>query len=262
MTLVQQLRGRFGVEPVLRVPGIASSTFHGWVARQAHPSPRERDDRTITAEIADIHAASGGAYGSPRVHQVLRRRGIHVFRKRVERLMRQAGPQGAFLRENGGHRRPGRIREPHRRPTGSTATSALPLRTGCGLPTPPESPPVPAARRSFGCSNATSPARSTAKSSALSHPRQHQPRSNSRHRGINALVENFFSTLKVELVYRSSWHTRDEAENALFAYVDGFHNTGRIQKDLGWLGPDEYEAARHAAQVAPTTIPASPNAAR
>lgn len=66
---------------------------------QAAPSDREREDRAITAEIADIHTASGGTYGSPRVHQVLRRRGIRVSRKRVERLMRQAGLQSAFLRK-------------------------------------------------------------------------------------------------------------------------------------------------------------------
>ncbi|GAB3006858.1 IS3 family transposase [Saccharothrix stipae] len=99
MKLVEQLRDRFGVEFVLRVLGIASSTYRGWVARQAEPSRRERDDRAITTEISDIHVASGGTYGSPRVHQVLRRRGIRVSRKRVERLMRQVGLQGAFLRK-------------------------------------------------------------------------------------------------------------------------------------------------------------------
>ncbi len=94
--LVERLRGRFGVEPVLRVPGIASSTFHGWVARRPERSRHERDDRAITTGIADIHAASGCTYGSPRVHRVLHRRGTRVSRKRVERPMRQAGPQGAF----------------------------------------------------------------------------------------------------------------------------------------------------------------------
>ncbi|MEU6148364.1 IS3 family transposase [Actinosynnema sp. NPDC047251] len=89
------------------------------MARQADPSDREREDRAITAEITDIHTASGGTYGSPRVHQVLRRRGVRVSRKRVERLMRQAGLQGAFLRKQGGGcRRPGGIRGPHRRPIG------------------------------------------------------------------------------------------------------------------------------------------------
>jgi hypothetical protein len=39
----------------------------------------------------------------------------------------------------------------------------------------------------------------------------------------NALMENFFSTLKIELVYRKSWRTRDEAENALFAYIETSH---------------------------------------
>ncbi len=75
-------------------------------------------------------------------------------------------------------------------------------------------------------------------------------------------MENFFSTLKIELVYRRSWRTRDEAENELFRYIDGFYNTERIQKDLGWLSPDEYEAAWHAAQAEPTTIPASPTRSR
>ena len=107
-----------GVEFVLRVLGVASSTFHGWVARQAAPANRECEDEAITAEIVDIHTASGGTYGSPRVHQVLRRRGIRVSRKRVERLMRQAGLQGAFLRNRGTPRQPGRIHGQHRPPIG------------------------------------------------------------------------------------------------------------------------------------------------
>jgi transposase InsO family protein len=60
-----------------------------------------------------------------------------------------------------------------------------------------------------------------------------------------ALMENFFSTWKTELVYRRAWRTRDEAENALFAYIDGWYNTQRIQKKLGWRSPDEFEASYH-----------------
>jgi transposase InsO family protein len=61
-------------------------------------------------------------------------------------------------------------------------------------------------------------------------------------------MENLFSTLKTELVYRKSWRTREEAENALFAYIDGWYNTERIQARLGWRSPDEHEAAWHADQ--------------
>lgn len=50
-------------------------------------------------EIAETHDISGGTYGSLWVHAMLRRHGRHVGRKRVERLMRDAGRQGAFLGE-------------------------------------------------------------------------------------------------------------------------------------------------------------------
>ena len=73
----------------------------------------------------------------------------------------------------------------------------------------------------------------------------------------NALAENFFSTLKVELVYRTSFRTREEADLELFRYIDGWYNPTRIQKALGWRSPDEDEAAYWAtlaAQPASSTI--------
>ena len=78
-------------------------------------------------------------------------------------------------------------------------------------------------------------------------------------------MENFWSTLKIELVYRRSWRTRDEAENAIFTYIDGWYNTERIQKDLGWLSPDEYEAAwqaRQDPQGRPATVMPKPTGDR
>ncbi|MBB5825796.1 DDE-type integrase/transposase/recombinase [Micromonospora carbonacea] len=65
----------------------------------------------------------------------------------------------------------------------------------------------------------------------------------------NALMESFWSTLKIELVHRNSWRTRDEAEKAIFGYIDGWHNTRRIQRDLGWRSTDEYETAWHTHQA-------------
>ncbi|WP_106428995.1 IS3 family transposase [Streptomyces griseoflavus] len=44
--------------------------------------------------MRQVHTDSGGIYGSPRVHAVLKREGVHVGRERVERLMRQAGLAG------------------------------------------------------------------------------------------------------------------------------------------------------------------------
>ncbi len=98
MNLVAALTDRFGVAPVLQVIGVAASTYYGWLARDRSPSARSRADTELLAEIVEIHDRSGQTYGSPRVHATLLRRGHRVSRKRVERLMRTAGLQGAFLR--------------------------------------------------------------------------------------------------------------------------------------------------------------------
>jgi putative transposase len=59
----------------------------------------------------------------------------------------------------------------------------------------------------------------------------------------NALAENFLSILKVERVYRTSYRTREEADLDLFRFIDGWYNPRRIQRELGWRSPDEYEEA-------------------
>lgn len=64
----------------------------------AEPCERKRHDAELTEHIRRIHADSDETYGSPRVHAVLRREGTRVGRKRVERLMRQAGIQGVSPR--------------------------------------------------------------------------------------------------------------------------------------------------------------------
>jgi HTH-like domain len=99
MTLVDELRDRFGVEPILRVLDVAASSFYGWVGRAAAPSDRDEEDRGLLSNIYEIWDGSGRTYGADRVHQQLRRDGIGVGRKRVERLMRGQGWQGAFLRK-------------------------------------------------------------------------------------------------------------------------------------------------------------------
>jgi len=113
MTLVDQLGDRFGVEPILRVLEIPTSTFYGWVARRRRPSPREVEEVWLGEQIERIHADSGGTYGSPKVHAQLRREGICTSRKRVARLMGAHGLQGAFMRK---HQRSSTRRDPKATP--------------------------------------------------------------------------------------------------------------------------------------------------
>jgi putative transposase len=89
-------RSRFGVEPLCQVMGMAPSTYYYHRARLDRASPRREGDRALLQRITAIWIDSRATYGSPRVHAQLARDGIRVGRKRVERLMREAGLKGAY----------------------------------------------------------------------------------------------------------------------------------------------------------------------
>ncbi|MEU5431697.1 IS3 family transposase [Streptomyces olivoreticuli] len=48
-------------------------------------------------------------------------------------------------------------------------------------------------------------------------------------------------TIKTECIRGRTFATRSEANLALFEYIDGFYNSRRIQKRLGYLSPIEFE---------------------
>lgn len=62
--------------------------------RRGVPSARDVSDTELTEQITAVHTESKGTYGSPRVHQELHRRGVECGKRRVRRLMRQAGLEG------------------------------------------------------------------------------------------------------------------------------------------------------------------------
>lgn len=57
----------------------------------------------------------------------------------------------------------------------------------------------------------------------------------------NAVAESFFHTLKVELIHRMKFRTREEAKNKIFEYVEMYYNRKRAHSTLGYLSPFEYE---------------------
>lgn len=56
--------------------------------------------------------------------------------------------------------------------------------------------------------------------------------------------------IKTECIRGRAFATRAEANLALFEYIDGFYNSRRIQKRLGYLSPVEFEEKHYADQVA------------
>ena len=57
----------------------------------------------------------------------------------------------------------------------------------------------------------------------------------------NAPMESFWATLKTELIYRHHYHTRADAKNAVFAYIEGWYNRQRRHSTLGYLSPQQFE---------------------
>jgi putative transposase len=88
----------YPVAVMCRVFGVNRTGFHDWERRP--PSDRALTDAWLTEKIKQIHAASRGVYGAPRIHAELRlEHGIRVGRKRVARLMKAAGISGVRPRK-------------------------------------------------------------------------------------------------------------------------------------------------------------------
>jgi putative transposase len=57
----------------------------------------------------------------------------------------------------------------------------------------------------------------------------------------NAAMESFWSTLKLELVYRHSFATRAQARTEIFDYIETFYNPKRLHSSLGYCSPVDFE---------------------
>jgi transposase InsO family protein len=57
----------------------------------------------------------------------------------------------------------------------------------------------------------------------------------------NAVMESFFHTLKTEVVYFERYHSRAQARQSIFEYIEVFYNRIRRHSSLGYLSPLEFE---------------------
>ncbi len=89
-----------------RVLCVSRAAYYAW--REAQEATGVDADALVRVRVRGIHRASRGTYGSPPMTAALRKQGVVVNHKRVARIMREEGLQGA----------------PRRRFRGSTTDSA------------------------------------------------------------------------------------------------------------------------------------------
>lgn len=75
-----------------RLLNVAKSGYYAFRSRPS--SSRPLRDEAMTLRIRELHAENLGCYGSPRVLRALKAEGVSTSRKRVARLMKQAGLKG------------------------------------------------------------------------------------------------------------------------------------------------------------------------
>lgn len=56
----------------------------------------------------------------------------------------------------------------------------------------------------------------------------------------NAVAESFFGTIKSEMIYHATFDTREQAQLAIFDYIETFYNTNRLHSALKYQTPVEF----------------------
>ncbi len=99
----------YPVRLLCRLLGVGRSAFYNWLAAgRARADARRRQDAHSAALATEAWAQHRGVYGARRLTAELRERGHDWNRKRVARLMRLAGIEGAHRRRRGRPRRQAR----------------------------------------------------------------------------------------------------------------------------------------------------------
>ena len=277
---IEQEKANHSVKRMCHVLEVSKSGYYAWCGRGA--SRREKADAELVERIKAIHEESRGIYGAPRIHAELRLK-HHIFcsRKRVARLMREAGVMGVHRRKYQGttQRDPKRDPYPDRverqftvgEPNKLWVADATQHETGEGWLYLAVVIDV-YSRLVVGWSmgerftaelvlNALEMALGNRQpGEGVIHHSDHGSQYTSlafgqglEQAGVlgsmgsvgdaldNAVAESFFATLQTELLDRYHWPTRQSLRSALFEFIHVFYNRQRRHSTLGYLSPSEFE---------------------
>jgi putative transposase len=266
------------VATLCRVLEVSESGYHAWSKRA--PSPRARQDATLSERIEAVHARSKGTYGVPRVQAQLAAEGLFVSRKRVARLMGACGLQGASRRKWCTTT----VRDPRARPAPDLVERDF-TAEGPDKLWVADITYVPTwagflylavvldvwSRKIVGWAMAPHLRTELVLQALDMALKQRRPTNVIHHSdqgtqytsvafglhcqeaGVrpsmgsvgdaydNAMCESFFATLECELLSRTSLRSHAEARMALFEFIEGWYNPHRLHSALDYQSPVNYE---------------------
>ena len=222
---IEHHRGSYPLQALCAVLQVSDSGFTTW--QQSEGPTKWLSDPALLKLIREIHTATKAAYGSPRIYQELKGRGIPVSRRRVERLMRENDLRGR-----------------HKRRFKATTDSKH------SLPVAPNrlKELVIDALRMAWFRRRPQPGlihHSDRGSQYCSHDFQDQlaayemlaSMSRKGNCWDNAPSESFFNSLKNERVHGAHYEKRDDARADVFEYIEVFYNRSRRHSALGGISP-------------------------
>jgi putative transposase len=284
---VSDHQAAYPIATMCRLLGVSPSGYHAWVKRR--PSRRSETDAALIAAIRAAHETSRGAYGAPRIHAELAAKGTRIGRKRVARLMAQAGLAGVSRRQfvtttvkGNGRQAPDLVA----RNFAAEGPDRLWIADITYIPTWAGFLYLAVvldaySRRVVGWSMATTlvtqlvldalnMALATRRPRGVIHHSDQGSQYTSiefgqhcRQAGVrpsmgsvgdaydNAMCESFFATLECELLARNRFRTPAEARSAVFQFIEGFYNPRRRHSSIGYLSPIDYERRHQAMAVDP-----------
>jgi putative transposase len=261
-----------------RVLGVSASGYHAW--RQREASARAVEDGELLEQIRRFHRRSRGTYGAPRIHRDLRAAGVRVGRKRVARLLKQAGLRGVSRRKWPVTT----VRAEHARPAPDLVQRAFSA-TGPNQLWVADITYIPTwagtlflavvldvwSRRIIGWAMATHLRTSLVLAALEMAIEQRRPAAVIHHsdQGCqytaidfgrrcreanvrpsmgsvgdcydNAMCESFFATLECELLDRVILRTPADARTAVFDFIEGWYNPTRRHSSLDYVSPVDFE---------------------
>ena len=264
---------------------VGRSSYYDWLAGQIRQTERNALQEQLVEQIRAVFIRYRGCYGARRIKRVLNSFGIIISRRRVAKLMRQAGLACKTKRRfkvttDSNHQQPVApnllkreftAAQPNQKYVGDityiwTGEGWLYLAVVIDL----------YSRRVVGWAMANHMRAELVNDALLMALWQRKPAAgliwhtdrgsqyaSESHRQIisdhglvqsmsrrgncwdNAVSESFFHTLKTELTHHVNFKTKEEAKSALFEYIEVFYNRQRMHSSNDYLSPVAYEMKAH-----------------
>ena len=270
---------RFPIKKMAQSLNVSRSCYYAWL--DSEPSEHELRDKELLVEIDKVFKENYGYYGSPRIHDNFKKRGISCARKRVARIMLENGLKARQKRKfrvttDSSHNypiSPNLLKRNFTVPASNRiwVSDITYIRTWEGWMYLCVILDL-YSRMVVGWSMA-SHLRAELAVNALEMAVAHRnPESGlifHSDRGIqyassefrknlkrykmvqsmsrkgdcwdNACAESFFSTLKMEEVINKTYRTKTEARRSIFEYIAVYYNRRRTHSFLDYRSPEEYE---------------------